>query len=106
MSVKESSIFGQLKYLINFCVRKLRDFLWFYFAETAKSDRKYGLKCRHLHFWQHLKINILYYKKRNLAENRAFLNTPPCDTKVANKSCDNVDLGGYHHQCCLVNQHL
>jgi hypothetical protein len=53
--VKEGSIFGQVKYLMRFCVRKLTDFLGFYLTNSEKLDMKNYLKCRHLHFQEHLK---------------------------------------------------
>jgi len=40
MGVKEDSILGQVKYLMDFCVRNLRVFLGFYFTDSFKSDRK------------------------------------------------------------------
>ena len=61
--VKEGSILGQVKYLMRFCVRKLRAFLGFYLANSAKLYMKNDLKCRHLRFQEFLKINNFYTKK-------------------------------------------
>jgi hypothetical protein len=84
VDVKEGSIFGQVKYLINFCVRKLRAFLRFSLTNPSKSDRKYDLKCRHLHFMENLAINIFCIKKRNLTANQA-LETVTFTEKVAHR---------------------
>jgi hypothetical protein len=59
-SVKEAPIFGQVKYLMHFCVRKLRIFLGFYFTDLLKSDKKYYHKYLHLHLWEHIKIKELW----------------------------------------------
>ena len=61
--VKEGSILDQMKYLKNFCVRKLRISLEFYLPHSGELDMKNDLKCRHLHFKEHLKINSFYTKK-------------------------------------------
>ena len=55
MKPKESSILDQMKCLMNFCVRKLMILLGFYLVNSEKLDMKNYLKCRHLHFKEHLK---------------------------------------------------
>ncbi len=57
--VKEGSILGQMKYLKNFCVRKLRITLEFYLAYSGELDMKNDLKCRHLYLQELLKISTL-----------------------------------------------
>ena len=47
--VKEAPILDQVKYLMHFCVRKLRVFLRFCFTDLLQSDQKYYPKYRHLH---------------------------------------------------------